>query len=156
MTKPAAFTGTFSDIRSVKTRGVVQLIIELPIEKAAEVIAAWGYPQPASEIPVAVARLSTAAASAPPSVAGTSGGGEFRKWDEMPMSQQAGIRCNEPSFRAFLNHKYGTPQSDIQPDQAVRGLCQVQSRSEIIRGTPAGDRWHDLDVQFQNWKRGEQ
>ena len=46
MSKPSA--GTFSDFKIVRGRKVAQLVIEVPLEKANEVLAALGgVPQPA-------------------------------------------------------------------------------------------------------------
>lgn len=58
--RPAAMDGCYSDFRIVKTRSVAQLIVEIPIERAAEAVALFGVPQPGQEIHVAVARLNNA------------------------------------------------------------------------------------------------
>lgn len=57
MTANAIVSGTFSDFKLVKTRSVAQLVIEIPIERAADAVAIFGIPQPGQEIAVAVARL---------------------------------------------------------------------------------------------------
>jgi hypothetical protein len=170
VTAPAAFTGTFSDIRSVKTRSLCQIIIEVPIEQAASIIAMFGYPTPGEEIHVAVARLKGGDANtnrpdttmadngsdkSPPPSDAASGGGESRKWDDLPYSQQAGIRCAETHFQNFINERFYRGESALTPTgvvNVVRRQCGVASRSQLIRGTPAGDRWHYLDTEFLNWK----
>lgn len=57
MTANAVLSGTYSDFKIVKTRSVFQMVIEGPIERAAEAVAMFGVPQPGQEIHVAVARL---------------------------------------------------------------------------------------------------
>ena len=93
--------------------------------------------------------------TAEPSPDDYGGGTPKRKltWDELPFRTQSGIRCNDEAFEQFIMEM----RSDLEPGASVaehvRYFCGVESRSEFIKGTPAGDRWHDLDVQFQNWKR---
>lgn len=53
----AAIAGNYAEFKLVKTRGVFAITIEFAVERTAEVFAALGYPQPGTEIPVAVARL---------------------------------------------------------------------------------------------------
>ena len=56
----AAISGNYAEFKLVKTRGVFAITIEFPVERTADVFAALGYPQPGTEIPVAVARLNNA------------------------------------------------------------------------------------------------
>lgn len=53
----AAISGTFADYRLVKSRGVLQLVVEIPVELQAEAFEALGYPVPGTDIHVAIARL---------------------------------------------------------------------------------------------------
>lgn len=55
--KPAAFDATFHNTKLVMGRGVMQVILEVPLEKQGAVYAALGYPNPASPAWVAVAKL---------------------------------------------------------------------------------------------------
>ena len=58
MDKPAAIMGTFADFQIVKTRKLVKLIIEIPIEKADEALRALGgIPMSDQERWVAIARI---------------------------------------------------------------------------------------------------
>ena len=85
---------------------------------------------------------------------------ERDKWRNLGPVQQAGIRCGDPVFWAFL-----TESEHVIPDvnnndtaaQVVRSICGVTSRSEL--GKPGFQRqrvlWHQLDEQFQAWKMKE-
>lgn len=53
----AAIDATFADYRTVKTRKVLQLILEVPIERQAEVFEILGFPMPDNPPWLAVARL---------------------------------------------------------------------------------------------------
>lgn len=149
----AALAGTFADFRLVRGRKVAQLVIEVPIEKANDALRALGgVPQPAEERWVAVARLGQKAAMEAPKPAK-----EHRRWSNLPLSQQAAIRCGEPGFQRFLNEKFG-PFKDGHPWETetafwVRQYCGVSSRAEIKEGTEAATLWDILESGFQEWKR---
>jgi hypothetical protein len=133
MTNLAAIQGTFADFKTVKSRSVVQIVIEIPIEAGKHAIDVLGFPQPGAEIPVALARLdpehvSAAASSVTADPAGANGvksasprgdvpeGDEgkpghqpepvSRSWSELPYPQRAGIRCGEPAYQEFLMLKF--------------------------------------------------
>ena len=57
MSDRCVIEGSYADFRLVKTRSVAQLVIEIPIERAAAFIEAFGIPLPGQEIAVAIARL---------------------------------------------------------------------------------------------------
>jgi len=75
-----------------------------------------------------------------------------RDWRDIQPSQQAGIRCEEPVFAAFLREKYSDEWHEA-PNGAdcVRLICGVESRSQLNDG-PSRVIWHQLDEQFQGWK----
>jgi hypothetical protein len=54
-------------------------------------------------------------------------------------------------FQVFLDC-----QTEVDAANAVRGLCGVESRSEIRAGTPAGETWLDLVQRFHGWQAAEQ
>jgi putative phage-type endonuclease len=78
---------------------------------------------------------------------------ERRRWDELPPSQQAAIRCGEPSFRKFLAEQTGAIAAWTMADAAVvvRHRCDVSTRAMIKPGTEAAQRWHDLEKEYQAW-----
>lgn len=148
MPAPAAISGTFSDLKTVKSRSVVQIVIEVPIERAAAVVEAFGFPQPGAEIHVAVARLVAAPATIEHEPAAEK---PRRKFAEMPRSQQAGIRCCEQAFWRFLNETYGRPaaSSPESAAQVVRLLCNVESRANL--DGQGADAWDALEARFYLW-----
>lgn len=59
MSAPAAFQATYSDWKLIRSRKVVQICLEVPIEAAGQAYnALGGMPNPASEVWVGVARLN--------------------------------------------------------------------------------------------------
>jgi len=132
----AAISATFSDFRIVKGRKVAQLVLEVPLEKANSALAALGgIPQPATETWVAVARLTAEPKSEKPK--------ERRRFEELPLSQQAALRCNDPEFQGWLD----VANADRAAAE-VRLRCAVKSRAELDSNNFAADLWRDLDSCF--------
>lgn len=71
--------------------------------------------------------------------------------------QQAGMLCADPLFHRYLleNNMIRTGAGTLLSDQAataVRLICGVKTRADIIWGTPAGDAWDALYSKFMAWK----
>jgi hypothetical protein len=143
---PAAIQGTFAEVKFIKTRKVCQIVIELPIEQAdAALSALGGVPRPDAERWVAVAQLDPTAVVKPSEPAK-----ERRAFCDLPMSQQAALKSEDPVFVKWLRHEFGECfDGDAGAAQIIRGLCQVSSRSEILPGTRAGDRWIELLREYE-------
>ncbi len=60
MDRSAIIKACFSNYRTVPTRKSLQIILEVPLERQAEVFEALGYPMPDTDIWVVVARLNAA------------------------------------------------------------------------------------------------
>ncbi len=147
MTTPAAIQGTFADLKTVKTRSVVQMIIEVPIEQGKQVVDAFGFPQPGSEIPVAVARLNPSAAKQEkPTRKPAATRAEKRHWNEMSRVQQAAIRCNNYDWR----HWAGLPDTWGAEDVAqwLRQSLVIESRKELDTDPEKAAAWDALDGRF--------
>jgi hypothetical protein len=146
MTANAVIAGSFADIKSVKSRSVVVLMIEVPIERAADVVAMFGYPQPGEEVPVAVARLMPLNPEAP--VAPPAPEKSKRGWDELSHAQQAGIVCGEVGFHRWIKVE--------TPDEAaawVREHCGVTSRRELDTNETAATAWNRLVGRYRDFER---
>jgi hypothetical protein len=81
------------------------------------------------------------------------------KWRDLGPAKQAGIRCKDPVFWAFLDEElhFSNITNEQRAAEAVRHHCGVTSRSEL--GQPGNHRsrilWHDMDHAFQAWKARE-
>src|SRR4051812_27551859 len=147
MNSPAAFKGTYSDWRLVKTRGVVQIIFEVPLadsDAAYEILG--GMPNQASERWFGIAAINTTKAAPVEK--------ERKEWRELQPSAQAAIRCEEPIFWAFLREvmTYPDVQSADLAATAVRHVCKVNSRAHFNTNPAAKAVWQSLDTQYQAWK----
>ena len=149
----AIFQGSYCDLKFVKSRSVAQITIEIPIEKAQEFVAAFGAPNPSAECPVAIARLDASSKGAARVAEAMTK--ERRKWSELPLSQQAAMRCNEAAFQKFV-HEFSDGFYPIGAQYAaefVRKRCDVQTRSDILTDNDAGMKWTALNRQFEMWMR---
>ncbi len=61
--------------------------------------------------------------------------------------------CKDPVFRKFLlENDMIQWETQEQAEIAVRLICSVRSRRDIIPGTAAAGLWHDLHGKFLAWK----
>ena len=134
MTDRAAIKATFSDWRPVKTRKVLQLIFEVPLEQTELAMKALGVPQPDQETWCAIALLRPETKPEKPQ----------RHWDQLKPSQQAGIACDDPRFQKWAN----CPNAE---DAAVfvRDVCGVASRAELDVNRDACFVWGKLYADFR-------
>jgi hypothetical protein len=167
MAQPMAFRAAYSDWRLIKTRGVVQVVLEVPLADAdAAYNVLGGMPDASRENWFAVAPLKNPPAEKerksseltpatpqptprPPAAAKR----EKMGWRELQPAAQAGIRAGDPVFWKFLEEKRG--MSVANGDEAaasIRGICLVQSRSELSSDHRKRVLWHLLDEQFLAWK----
>jgi len=167
----AAFRATYSDFKLIKTRGVVSISFEVPL---GEVLG--GMPDPGAEGWCAIARLEdrafaglgqkrlSAQADSAAESPGSSGAPNSDRADkprkpvaaDKRLAQQAGILCSDPVFRAFLNEEGPIGIGPITDEEAaalaVRELCGVLSRADLVPGSSAAERWNDLHGRFLAWK----
>jgi len=82
------------------------------------------------------------------------GGAKRMDWRDMQPAAQAGIRCEEPVFWAFLTERYRDYwlESKSNAPECVRLICGVASRKELGTNHKARVVWKMLDDQFQAWK----
>ena len=153
---PAAFKATYSDWKLVKTRQVVQIVFEVPLAEADVAYELLGgMPAPATERWFGIAALRNSKPAQPQPVEDKRPAGAKRDWRDIPPSQQAGIRCDEPVFAAFLRENYSDEWHESQEAaECVRLICAVESRSMLNDG-PHRVIWTQLNSQFEAWKQVE-
>jgi hypothetical protein len=160
MSDVAAFRGTFSDLKFLKGRRVVQFVLELPLEEGARLVEAFGAPNPASEVWVGFTRLVDAGSSNGRTSDFESDNlgskpGPAAKPERSNAVRQAGVVCKEPEFWRFLRDKRDEPIfTESQAAEFVRSkCCRVSSRADIRPGSPAEHRWNQLLFDFSDWRR---
>lgn len=164
---PAAFAGSYADIKLVKTRSVFQVVVELPIEQYQPFVAAFGGPLPGSERPVALALLNTSPGNrfdndeqaSTGQLSAEAGKADKPKvpWIKMPRAQRAGILCNDPRFQTWATDRMELEMKpDAWPDNAVacaasyiRWRCGVKSRAELDNTDEIATRFDLMESIFR-------
>lgn len=79
--------------------------------------------------------------------------GARRRFEDLQPQQQAGIRCSEPIFIAFLKETRPDDWHEAEDAAAcVRLICDVHSRVELGTNPKARVIWNQLDLAYQAWK----
>jgi hypothetical protein len=158
--------GQLVDVRNVNQHKCVRLIIDVPAELAPSVIKAFGWPTQVNPVPVAIARLiespqqqeeQAAPRKAPVPTAQPR---QSHPAGAPTYAQRLGIACSQPGFWRFLEtvklqaKPYAKIASEDEAADVVRFICDVKSRTETVKGTPAGDKARDLLLDYDNYARG--
>lgn len=81
---------------------------------------------------------------------------EKMDWRELQPAAQAGIRCADPIFIAFLKEQYEHYWINHEDAaRTLRDICSIQSRTELNTDHSCRMIWKALDDQFQAWKARE-
>lgn len=132
------FLGSYSDLKTVKTRSVVQVVIEVPIERAREVTDLLGWPVPGEEVAVAIARIDLAKVSRPEV-----------EYKPTKLATLAGILSNEGGFNTWASeHGYSSGKDYIYD------RCSVTSRRDLDTNDEAAARFRDMKAEYDLWLRG--
>lgn len=73
-----------------------------------------------------------------------------KRWNELPLSQQAAMRCNEPAFDRFLRQRFKV-DPDMGAAEIVRQACGIHSRKELDEREAPAERWRQLDADYDFW-----
>jgi hypothetical protein len=141
-----AFRACYADWKLIKTRSVIQVVMEIPLQDAdAAYEVLGGMPAPSQERWFGIAALK--GGSPPPS--------SRRDWRDLSPQQQAGMRCEEAVFMSFLkeNHPDNWREALADSAECVRLICGVKSRSELATNHKARVIWKQLDDEYQAWLR---
>lgn len=136
--------GTYSDFKTVKSRKVLQIIVEVPIENMQQALNVLGAPNPHAETHVAIAPLKPEATEGKPTV--------VEGKQPAPLAQKIAILCQDQVFIRFLNERVNWVHDQYTAAECIRKCCQVQSRSEIENNQQAKEKWESIYSQFQAWK----
>ena len=165
--KPLAIRGTYADWRLVKTRGVVQIVIEVPLsDSGAAFDVMGGMPSPANERWFGIAPLkkevmpdiqSPIISDARPEPRQDKPARAKRDWRDIPPAEQAFLRCQNARFVSFLIEEWPIEwrqSGTVDPAaDCVRLICGVESRADLNTNQKARVIWHQLNDQYEAWMR---
>jgi len=159
-----AIEATFVDLRTVKTRAVLQIILELPLERADEALRALGgIPQPGTDRWVGIARLTPPEARAEPAEPhkdpARSMAGKARYAAQTPGERavvRAGALAKDERFQAWLVERREQDQaSELIAAVYIRRVCGCrESRREIATNPDCLRRFEALEAAYQDYREG--
>jgi hypothetical protein len=143
MTDQAALSAVYVDYRRVKTRKVMQIVFEVPIERWPTVYPILGEPDIDNSMWFALARLQ---------------GVPGEKLKGGSLAQQAGILCNDGTFIRWA-HEHATGEEEFHgmsseaAAEYIRFHCGVKSRAHLDHDAEAARRFRDLKADYELWLR---
>ena len=134
----------------VKTRKVLTLCFEVPLEQQADVLTILGAPMPDKEIWCGIARLNETSAPQPDrSVAGKE---RYLLSDERERAvTRAAMLPNDPQFRQWLRDRRGWKAIHFTVGDAadeIRHLCAINSRRELLTNDKAYEAFLALETEY--------
>jgi hypothetical protein len=153
-----ACSGTFEEVRHVKSRSVIQIVIEVPIEQAdAALSTLGGVPKPGRPVWVAMAVMGETQ-PAPPQMQAKDEPEDLRRGSA---TRQSAILCNYANFQMYLIENYaGLLGRELGDDvsladivEILRLATEVSSRKEYDESQEARARWLDLRADFEAWAK---
>lgn len=132
--------GTYADFKLVKTRSVVQMVIEVPIEQADTLVEMFGIPNAGKETWVAVAGLHVQTVE--------------RNEEATRAIQLAGMLCNAPSFGVWLRDHRGMDVDQNNTESvavALRELLGIKSRTEMHKLPETITAFNRLKGEYDQW-----
>lgn len=145
---------SYADLKTVKTRSTVQIILEMPIEALTDVVGLLGAPVPGNEVWVAVARLRPEA-TATPQIAHANdeeplpAGGPSRS-----LAQIAAMLCDKPTFKQYIYERSADWDHVPNKEEAtewLRSACSIQSRRELDNNPEAARRFREIRSSYKAW-----
>lgn len=170
MTDKPIIQASLVDVRNVATDKEIKLEVRVPAELAQQVFSIFGWPTRVAPVSVAICPLgpdpTRQGLEQPPR---PSADDAFKRLDppkdrqsftKMKRAQQAGIRCNEPTFWAYLTERFSKAldyAAVVDADGAahvVRWHCLVTSRRELDEKPGAQVLWDNLEADFYAKQHG--
>ncbi len=154
---PAAIRAVFAEWRMVKTRKVLALVFEVPLETQGDVLTVLGAPMPDAEIWCGIARLQPVAAEPekPKDEAKSRRAKEL--YDGLTPEEQAVARAGrlakDEKFQTWiaetaLDLPVGAIASEAYAAQFIRDCCGVESRREFATNSTARSLFSTTETEY--------
>ena len=132
--------GTYSDYKLIKSRNVIQIGVEIPIESNRR-ISMFGMPQPSTEKWVAIAGLNEEVVN--------------KNEEVVKTIQQAGMLCKEVNLGRFLRTQ--KKMLDVIPNQedtiakGLRAILGIKSRTDFHTDPVSVMTFNRLKSEYEKW-----
>lgn len=139
----------YANWKVIRTRKLLVLEFEVPLEMQGEVLKYLGAPLPDRDIQCAIAILNGEAGQNPVNevpTSKTSPASPPIPFEELPLTQQAVLLCKREAF-----WKYIQVENEEAAKEWLYDYCIISSRSEIEEMTKAGEDFKELYDRFQDW-----
>lgn len=122
------------------------------VDRAAELLRKRADEQPSGD-DAPPSSSSTAAPQGSSIVTAATSPKERKRFAELPLSQQAGIRCTDPQFIRFMQLLYSASMNRTNDDAAaaIRLVCNVESRAEFDSNPVKAEDWKFINSGFESW-----
>jgi hypothetical protein len=170
----AAFKAEFTDLKTVRTRSVAQLVFELPIEQVDAALAILGgVPKPGNAVWVGIARLAdgdradpvpdkplapkppraSPSVSSAPYYGGQKPASEARQISAPspqahPLVQRAGMLCRDERFRGWIIGCESSPLHEGEVAQLLREELGIKTRAELATSPEAQGKFLALEALY--------
>lgn len=146
--------GSYVDAKFMRGLKVMRVSVDIPIEHSNDFLRAFGAPDGADPVPVAIARLVTPPAE--PLTAPKRGEAQDEDkprtpFRELKRSAQAAMKCQEPSFHDWLCLDYRSQIGRCWPrdgmtypemaDMVLKEALGITSKKELDTSEAAGAAW---------------
>ena len=140
-----AIACTMLSYKTVPTRKVFQIVVEMPIEYAGKAIALFGAPDPDGATWLAMARLTHNAVTGRDDVAAI----ETPKREYTP-SQRAALMLKDKEFKDWLVNIYWTGKEEIGDyDGLLKRALGITSKTELDTPGKAAEAWDQMLTSFK-------
>lgn len=159
MSKPAAFLGTYTDLKFLSGLKVARVTLEIPIERSQEFIGMFGTPNKADPAWCAIARMDVEALKAPTVPEKPAEPAPVEK-AKAKRSNLAAIMCKEnEAFQMWLADLYPSrwdrhynPLDRTSADAAdltLKEVLGIQSKAELDTNPEAAARFDEIRTSFE-------
>lgn len=140
----SALAGNFADFKIIKTRSVLQIVVEIPIEQGQKALELLGIPQPGQEIPVAIARLVASPKAIDPDKSSRAKEAYATKDDMEKAVVRAAMLCSD---QRYLDWRFCSNPAQAAED--MRAALNIRSRSEIADNERVYKLFIALETKFR-------
>lgn len=148
-----AIACTMLSYKTVPTRKVFQIVVEMPIEHAGKAIALFGAPDPDGATWLAMARLNPGSSNGrTPDFESGNGGSSPSSGTkrEYTQSQRAALMLKDKEFQDWLVNIYWTGKEEIGDyDGLLKRALGITSKTELDTPGKAAEAWDQMLTSFK-------